>query len=297
MDYLHEKQFNVISIEQLIEILGSDQTIPDNSVIITFDDAYRDILDNAVPTLKHYDFPATIFVATALVGSSSHYLDWSQLQRLQDAGITMANHTVTHTHLLRMLLNENQETWTQRLTKEVEDAQTDLEKHLGVTDKIFAYPYGEYNRDVADLIRKLGYIAFSQQSGAIGKSTDTVILPRFPLSGAYTDLSQFKTKVATLALPLENRFIDPIATDNRPQLHLKLVNTDQSLARLACYGPGGPTHIEHLNAHEVVATPVKDIPIGRSRYNCTLRHQSGRYYWFSQPWIRKNPDGSWYEEP
>ena len=287
MDYLHEKRFNVISIEQLIKTLDSNQTIPDKSVVITFDDAYRDIIDNAVPTLKHYGFPATIFVATSLVGSSSYYLDWAQLRHLQDSGFTMANHTVTHTHLLQMQPNENKKMWLQRLTKEIEDAQKDLKKHLGVTQRIFAYTYGEYDRDVANLVRKLGYIAFGQQSGPIGQSADTVILPRFPLSGAYTDLSEFRTKVATIAFPLEDRFIDPVTTESRPRLKLKLVDKNKSLAGIACYGPGGPMHIEHVNAQAIITTSVKDIPVGRSRYNCTLRHPSGRYYWFSQTWIHK----------
>ena len=298
MDYLQKHQFNVISIERLIEALQTEQSIPDKSVVITFDDAYRDLLDNAIPVLIRYDYPATIFVATDLVGSSSHYLDWQELRRMHDTNnITMANHTVTHTHLLRMLPDESKTMWIQRLTNEIENAQKDLEKHIGETKKIFAYPYGEYDRTVANLIQELGYVAFGQQSGAIGKTSDRATLPRFPLSGNYTDLSQFKTKIATLALPLETQFIDPVATDIRPRLHLKLSNTDLSLRRLTCYGPGGPTSIEHVSAQEIIATPIQDIPVGRSRYNCTLHHEAGRYYWFSQPWIRKHPDGSWYDEP
>jgi biofilm PGA synthesis lipoprotein PgaB len=266
-------------------------------VVITFDDAYRDTLDNALPILQRYGYPATLFVATGLVGTSDQYLDWQQLQIMRDGNITMANHTVSHTHLLRKLPDESTQAWAQRIKEEVEVAQTALNKHLGVTRKIFAYPYGEYNGAVVEMIRALDYVAFGQQSGAIGKASDTAFLPRFPLSGAYTDMSQFKTKTATLALPLTRDFIDPMTLSVRPRLWLKLHNTDLSLHRLACYGPGGSAHIEHINPQEIIATPTLDIPVGRSRYNCTLRHKSGRYYWFSQPWIRKNVDGSWYDEP
>ena len=187
----------------------------------------------------------------------------------------------------------------QRVKAEILDAQTALTNHLGETPKLFAYPYGEYNAAVVQIIDELNYVAFGQQSGAINHLSNKTFLPRYPLSGTYSDMETFKTKLLTLPLPTTNEFIDPVLADNvtRPPLHLKLKNTDLSLHDLVCYGPGGQTHINFHSPQEITATTTEDVPVGRSRYNCTKRHKSGRYYWFSQPWIRKNPDGSWYPEP
>jgi len=299
MAYLHDNQFNVVSIESLFDTLGSDRVLPDKTVVITFDDAYLDILENAMPILAKYQFPSTIFVATELVGSSTQYLNWQQLQYLYANGVTIANHTVSHTHLLRMQENETEQVWRKRVQAEILDAQTTLANHIGETPKVFAYPYGEYNAAVVHIIDELGYVAFGQQSGAIDHGSNKTFLPRYALSGIYTDIETFKTKLMTLPLPTTDEFIEPLLESNvaRPPLHLKLKNTDLSLHNLVCYGPAGQTHIDFHSPQEITATTTADVPVGRSRYNCTKRHKSGRYYWFSQPWIRKNPDGTWYPEP
>ena len=299
MAWLHEQKFNVIPIETLTRQLAAGEPIKDRTIVITFDDAYIDILDNAMPILKKYQFPATIFVATSLVGSSKQYLNWTQLRTLQAQGITMANHTVSHTHLLRQNDNETVNGWRERIAGEINNAQLALSKNLGDTEKIFAYPYGEYNTAVVGIIRDLGYVAFGQQSGAIGTTSDPALLPRFPLSGVYTDFSSFKTKVMTLSLPVSNDFVDPLLTieNRRPPLHIKLLGSDLSLKAITCFGPGGSTETTQLGPQEIIATAVQDLPVGRSRYNCTLRDQSGRYFWYSQSWIRKKLDGTWYPEP
>ena len=299
MAYLHEQQFNVVPIETLTRQLTSGDPIKDKTIVITFDDAYSDILENAIPILDKYQFPATIFVATRLVGSSKQYLSWSQLRTLQAQRITMANHTISHTHLLRQNENETVSDWRKRIVGEINNAQAALSANLGTTEKIFAYPYGEYDAVVVGIIRELGYTAFGQQSGAIGTTSDPAILPRFPLSGVYTDFEPFKTKVMTLALPYNSAFVEPLLTpgNRRPPLHISLQDSDLSLKALICYGPGGPTEIKHLGPQEIIATAIQDLPPGRSRYNCTLRDKSGRYFWYSQSWIRKKPDNTWYPEP
>jgi peptidoglycan/xylan/chitin deacetylase (PgdA/CDA1 family) len=54
---------------------------PRHPVAITFDDGYADNLVNAKPLLEHYDIPATVFVATAYVGSNREFW-WDDLERL-----------------------------------------------------------------------------------------------------------------------------------------------------------------------------------------------------------------------
>ena len=299
MAYLHEQKFNVIPIETLTRQLASGEAIADKTIVITFDDAYIDILDNAMPILNKYQFPATIFVATGLVGSSKQYLSWTQLRTLQAQRITMVNHTVSHTHLLRQNDNETENGWRERIAGEINNAQLALSTNLGDIEKIFAYPYGEYNAAVVGIIRELGYTAFGQQSGAIGTTSDPALLPRFPLSGVYTDFSSFKTKIMTLSLPTMNDFVEPLLTteNRRPPLQIELKGSDLSLTAMTCYGPGGRTETKHLGPQDVIVTAVQDLPVGRSRYNCTLRDESGRYFWYSQSWIRKKSDGTWYPEP
>lgn len=59
-----KKYYNVISFQKLSEILNQNETVPANSLIITFDDGFEDNYTHAFKILKRYGLPATFFIAT-----------------------------------------------------------------------------------------------------------------------------------------------------------------------------------------------------------------------------------------
>jgi poly-beta-1,6-N-acetyl-D-glucosamine N-deacetylase len=300
LQYLNKNEFIVLPLDEIVTSLQSGKELPKKTIAITFDDAYINIYTTAFPMLKKLGYPFTIFVATNLVDTSGHYLTWEQLKEMSEHGALIANHTRSHTHLLRRLPNEEHNEWIQRVTDEIEGAQQQLEDHLGKVPKYFAYPYGEYNGEILELVKNLGYIGLGQQSGAIGVGSDFLSLPRYPMAGAYTGMAPFKTKVNTIPLPVHHPDIDPLITDGdlRPTLELNFTEGKYRTSELTCYGPGGKLGIEKISNEKFMVHPVADVPVGRSRYNCTMpSYAGGRYHWFSQPWIRKEDDGSWYPEP
>jgi len=68
MRYL-SRRCNVITFSQLAHYSQNNKKPPSNSVIITFDDGYRDIFINAYPILRGYKLPATIFLATGYINN------------------------------------------------------------------------------------------------------------------------------------------------------------------------------------------------------------------------------------
>jgi len=69
MEYL-ASNFRVLALEEAVERLGR-RDLPDNAIVITFDDGYRDNYINAFPLLEELSLPATIFLATGAIGSGS----------------------------------------------------------------------------------------------------------------------------------------------------------------------------------------------------------------------------------
>ncbi len=67
MDYL-ASNYTILSLEEAVERIRRDE-IPDKAVVVTFDDGYRDNYLNAFPVLQRLSIPATIFLATAVIGS------------------------------------------------------------------------------------------------------------------------------------------------------------------------------------------------------------------------------------
>lgn len=61
------RHFNVINFRMLSDILASGAAVPDNSLIITFDDGYMDNYETALPILKKHGLTATIYVSTGFI--------------------------------------------------------------------------------------------------------------------------------------------------------------------------------------------------------------------------------------
>lgn len=73
------KNYNVISIETLLNSLSSHSPLPNRSVLITFDDAYCSFQDHAWPILKKLSLPVSLFVATAYPGHPDRMFWWDRL--------------------------------------------------------------------------------------------------------------------------------------------------------------------------------------------------------------------------
>lgn len=75
------KRFNVVPLDYFLDATQSRKRLPKNTVVITFDDAYRDNFVYAFPILKKYGFPATLFVATAFIDDKRPFW-WDSLAHI-----------------------------------------------------------------------------------------------------------------------------------------------------------------------------------------------------------------------
>lgn len=75
LDYL-SRHYQFLPLSKLLDCYERHQSIPPNSVVITFDDGFRDNFTNAYPILQQYHVPAAVFLATGCVSSGD--LPWPQ---------------------------------------------------------------------------------------------------------------------------------------------------------------------------------------------------------------------------
>lgn len=215
-------------------------------------------------------------------------MGWQQIREMHSDGVTFANHSLNHDYLVRIKDGESNESWAKRVTLDLQEAQQRLQEELGSAPDLFAYPYGEFNLELMDIVNDLGYTAFGQHSGSIGPLSNLRALPRFPVAEAFADMSSFKTKALSLPMPvMEQDPVNPQTSDRQPLLTVKLAPTDANLEQLACYLGNTQMLIQWIKADETFSIQAsEDLPPGRSRYNCTAPSSTEkRYYWYSHQWI------------
>ena len=69
----------VLSLDELLEVRRGRMELPPRSVVVTFDDGYRDFQEHAWPALRRYGVPATLFVPTAYPGDPGRAFWWDRL--------------------------------------------------------------------------------------------------------------------------------------------------------------------------------------------------------------------------
>ncbi len=174
MQYLKNKNYNFVRMNDLTNFFDSGTSIPARSVLITFDDGYEDFYTDAYPILQRLGIPATMFVPTGLIDNPD-YLTWSQISQMNGL-ILFANHTWSHANI---------ELSGQKMKYEISTADTQLFNHSLNSPKVFAYPYGLTSSQAESYLSSLDYkAAFTTVSGNIlckGKRFD---LPRIRIGNA-----------------------------------------------------------------------------------------------------------------
>ncbi len=149
----------------------------DGCFTISFDDAHASIRDHAAPLIAELGVPATLFVPTAYVGTSSELLGWDDLRRLAGAGWTLGSHAHTHPRMGWRLYDEDAAAHRARLLDECVRSRRILERELGEAPRLFAYPYGEAPDVARAAVAEAGYAA-AFTVGELAGDGDPLRIPR-----------------------------------------------------------------------------------------------------------------------
>jgi len=290
MDYLRDGGFTVIPLAELMAFLSGSTELPSKAVVITVDDSYLSVYEVAYPLLLEYGFPFTVFVSTDPVDHRlPGYLNWDQMREMANSGVTFANHGAGHLYMVQRLPDEAETAWRERVAADIEKGWRRLTEELtSPLAGVFAYPYGEYDTGVSELLKNRGYVAFGQQSGAIGRLSDQRALPRYPMAEAFAEMSEFRTKAKSLPLPVTEVVPwDPVTAEILPELTITLGESAARLDDLACFvSCQGRVEVSWIKpSRQFTVRPARPLGKGRQRVNCTAPRNDGRYFWFSHQWI------------
>jgi peptidoglycan/xylan/chitin deacetylase (PgdA/CDA1 family) len=190
MGLLRQLGYVPVSLDAVRDHYLSGTTLPERAVLITFDDGYRDNLQNALPVLRRHGYPAVLFVPIGfldngrplpheeslhVLGVRNETLDWDELAELEAGGVRIESHGIGHRPLSELDPAE--------ATREIAISKLRLEARLGREVEAFAFVKGseaDYRAEHASLVQQAGYkLAFTSVSGANGPAADRFRLRRY----------------------------------------------------------------------------------------------------------------------
>ena len=280
---LRRKRYNILPITEIIQKIDNKEKLPDFTIGLSIDDAYSSVYEKAWPLLREAKIPFTLFISTDVVDrQATGYMSWDQIRELKSSGVTIGSQTKSHKHLPLISIEDAKQ--------EIDKANVRIKREIGLRPDLFAYPYGEYNSSVRELIIDRGFkAAFTQSSGALHSYSDKFSLPRFALNERYGGIDRFRLVANALPLPVDDVLpIDPLLVENPPAFGFTVDKSVGSLKQLACFSSNeGELRLERLG-RRIEARFNAMLPKGRSRVNCTLPGPNNRWRWFGIQFLVSN---------
>jgi peptidoglycan/xylan/chitin deacetylase (PgdA/CDA1 family) len=186
MQYLADNQYDVLTLQQFIDIWEGKTPAPPKPVLLTFDDGYTDNYTDAMPILQKFHFPATLFMTPGWVDKPG-YLTWEQVKEMHENGWDIQPHGMSHSSLPRMDAEKQR--------YEIAESRKLIEEHIGTIANVFCYPYGHYNNTSLSILKEEDYLlAFTIEQGRTDPTQHPYRLYRLFVNGE-EDLKMFVTKL------------------------------------------------------------------------------------------------------
>ena len=174
---LHEKGYRTLSLLDVADSLRKGLSLPEHSFVITFDDGYQSVYQQAFPVLQKYGMTATVFLTVGKTRKKRlpsmegrAMLSWNEIKEMGRSGIAFGAHTLTHPDLTRLP--------AKILETEVVDGKRVIEDALGSRVDTFAYPFGRYDKRCRELVSRHFLCACSDKLGLVRSSSDTYAVER-----------------------------------------------------------------------------------------------------------------------
>ena len=187
-NWLKENGYNVISWQQVIDAENGKGTLPDNAVLLSFDDGYETMYNVVFPLLKAYNYPAVFAPVTGWLDTPadqkiayadkmldrSVFVTWAQVKEMEQSGLV---EVASHTHNLHNGINANpaggqlpaviapeykngkyetEDAYKNRLKSDFARTVQTLINHIGKKPRVMVWPYGQFNDVAVQIARQAG---------------------------------------------------------------------------------------------------------------------------------------------
>ena len=152
LKYLHENGYTVIALKEMLALV-SGPGIPPGAryVVLVADDAHRSVYTEALPLIKKYRVPMTLFVYPSAVSNASYAMTWDQLRELKATGLfDFQSHTYWHPNFKKEREKLPPAEFEKLVHMQLTKSREKLEKELGQKVDLLAWPFGIYDPGLMD---------------------------------------------------------------------------------------------------------------------------------------------------
>jgi peptidoglycan/xylan/chitin deacetylase (PgdA/CDA1 family) len=176
LDALDRAGYHPVTGEALVAHVAIGKPLPRKPVLLTFDDASAGQYGRALPLLRRHHFVATFFVMTVVLDKPG-WLTSDQVRRLDRAGMTIGPHTYDH-HAVPQYTDGDWET-------QLVAPAAKLARLVGHPVRLFAYPFGLWDREAFSHLDAAGYVAAFQLADKLDRNDPLwtlrrIIVPELP---------------------------------------------------------------------------------------------------------------------
>lgn len=183
---LRNQGYSTVLPGDIVEHRKAGKRLPPKSVMITFDDGYRDSLTIAEPLLKKYGFRAVVYLITDTVAETPEarrqyegvdVLTWPEIKAMQERKtFVFGGHGHRHQNLAAAA----------DPYADIRECYLQLRRH-GIRQPFsFCYPHGEYNARTIKAVKRAGFrsaMACEDRVALTGKAMNLLALPRVSVMG------------------------------------------------------------------------------------------------------------------
>ena len=153
LTYIETHGFHAVDMRDVDAYFrGATTSLPENPVMLTFDDGWKNQYKYAFPLLQKYHMKAVFFIFTNPIDHKKpHWMSWKNILELDRAGMEIGGHTRTHPILTKISSD------SKKLDHEILEPKQIIERRLGHAISSFAYPFGAKNQAVEVAVARAGY--------------------------------------------------------------------------------------------------------------------------------------------
>lgn len=148
----------VVPLSDVLAWKRGEKNLPDEAVCITMDDGWIGVHQFAFPILREFGYPFTVYLYKNYVNRGGRSMTVAQIRELLANGAELGSHSVSHQQLTARHGRTEAE-YREWLRVEIEDSKKFIEETFGVPCRTFAYPYGNRNEEIAQMVLAAGYEA------------------------------------------------------------------------------------------------------------------------------------------